>query len=245
MSKTCRGARRRRRRRAPRSRRRRRSFSARAAAAGSRRPRGRRPVPPPGRPPPRPPPRARSRRGSALRRPRRRGSAEPAGVAPPSVAEDASPPPPLFVPGRVFHLRRDAAGAGASSARVSRHVGTLARVELSSSLVSDHSLVEYGEALETLALRAGAKVSPRVEVAGPLEWREVNPHVDRLNRNAPLVAALGGLAVSGPLGAIAAGGAAMRGEPAGRATPLRRRSSGTPADGRRGRSVSCWRTRRA
>ena len=131
-------------------------------------------------------------------------SAEPA-----SAAEDASPPPPLFVPGRVFHLRRDAAGAGASSAHVSRHVGTLARVELSSSLVADHSLAEYGEALETLALRAGAKTSPRVEVAGPLEWREVNPHVDRLNRNAPLVAALGGFAVSGPIGAIAAGGAAM------------------------------------
>ena len=105
--------------------------------------------------------------------------------------------------------QRDAAGAGASSAHVSRHVGTLARVELSSSLVADHSLAEYGEALETLALRAGAKTSPRVEVAGPLEWREVNPHVDRLNRNAPLVAALGGFAVSGPIGAIAAGGAAM------------------------------------
>ena len=52
-------------------------------------------------------------------------------------------------------------------------------------------------------------MSPRVEVAGPLEWREVNPHVDRLNRYAPLVAALGGFAVSGPPGAIAAGGAAM------------------------------------
>ena len=65
-----------------------------------------------------------------------------------------------------------------------------------------------GEALETLSLRA-AKVSPRVEVLGALEWREVNPHVDRLNRNAPLVAALGGLAVSGPLGAIAVGGAAF------------------------------------
>ena len=133
-------------------------------------------------------------------------SADPAGAAEPPAA---SPPPPLFVPGRVFHLRRDAAGAGASSALVSRHVGTLARVELSSSLVADHSLAEYGEALETLALRAGAKTSPRVEVAGPLEWREVNPHVDRLNRNAPLVAALGGFAVSGPIGAIAAGGAAM------------------------------------
>jgi len=137
------------------------------------------------------------------------GGAKSADPKPAGAAEDASPPPPLFVPGRVFHLRRDAAGAGASSARVSRHVGTLARVELSSSLVADHSLAEYGEALETLALRAGAKTSPRVEVAGPLEWREVNPHVDRLNRNAPLVAALGGFAVSGPIGAIAAGGAAM------------------------------------
>ena len=36
----------------------------------------------------------------------------------------------------------------------------------------------------------------------------MNPHVDRLSRNAPLVAALGGLAVSGPIGAIAMGGAA-------------------------------------
>ena len=124
------------------------------------------------------------------------------------ASKEASPPPPLFVPGRIFHLRRDTAGAGASAARVSRHVGTLARVELSSSLVADHSLSEYGEALETLSLRA-AKVSPRVEVLGALEWREVNPHVDRLNRNAPLVAALGGLAVSGPLGAIAVGGAAF------------------------------------
>ena len=125
----------------------------------------------------------------------------------PAAAADASPPPPLFVPGRVFHLRRDVAGAGASSALVSRHVGTLARVELSSSLVADHSLCEYAEALETLSLRA-AKKSPRTEVSGALEWREVNPHVDRLSRNAPLVAALGGLAVSGPIGAIAMGGAA-------------------------------------
>ena len=107
----------------------------------------------------------------------------------------------------MFHLRRDVAGAGASSALVSRHVGTLARVELSSSLVADHSLCEYAEALETLSLRA-AKKSPRTEVSGALEWREVNPHVDRLSRNAPLVAALGGLAVSGPIGAIAMGGAA-------------------------------------
>ena len=127
--------------------------------------------------------------------------------APAAAADDASPPPPLFVPGRVFHLRRDVAGAGASSALVSRHVGTLARVELSSSLVADHSLCEYAEALETLSLRA-AKKSPRTEVSGALEWREVNPHVDRLSRNAPLVAALGGLAVSGPIGAIAMGGAA-------------------------------------
>lgn len=125
----------------------------------------------------------------------------------PAAAADDSPPPPLFVPGRVFHLRRDVAGAGASSALVSRHVGTLARVELSSSLVADHSLCEYAEALETLSLRA-AKKSPRTEVSGALEWREVNPHVDRLSRNAPLVAALGGLAVSGPIGAIAMGGAA-------------------------------------
>ena len=128
------------------------------------------------------------------------------------ATEEASSPPSLFVPGRVFHLRRDTSGAGASSARISRHVGTLARIELSSSLVADHSLSEYGEALETLALRA-AKRSPRVEVFGALEWREVNPHVERLNRSAPVVAAaLGGLAVSGPLaplGAIAAGGAAM------------------------------------
>ena len=106
------------------------------------------------------------------------------------ATEEASSPPSLFVPGRVFHLRRDTSGAGASSARISRHVGTLARIELSSSLVADHSLSEYGEALETLALRA-----------------------ERLNRSAPVVAAaLGGLAVSGPLaplGAIAAGGAAM------------------------------------
>ena len=127
--------------------------------------------------------------------------------APAAAADDAFPPPPLFVPGRVFHLRRDVAGAGASSALVSRHVGTLARVELSSSLVADHSLCEYAEALETLSLRA-AKKSPRTEVSGALEWREVNPHVDRLSRNAPLVAALGGLAVSGPIGAIAMGGAA-------------------------------------
>jgi sn1-specific diacylglycerol lipase len=84
----------------------------------------------------------------------------------PAAAADASPPPPLFVPGRVFHLRRDVAGAGASSALVSRHVGTLARVELSSSLVADHSLCEYAEALETLSLRA-AKKSPRTEVS----WR--------------------------------------------------------------------------
>ena len=125
----------------------------------------------------------------------------------PAAAADASPPPPLFVPGRVFHLRRDVAGAGASSALVSRHVGTLARVELSSSLVADHSLCEYAEALETLSLRA-AKKSPRTEVSGALEWREVNPHVDRLSRNAPLVAAFGGLVVSGPIGAIAMGGAA-------------------------------------
>ena len=120
------------------------------------------------------------------------------------------PPPHLFVPGRVFHLRRDADGAGASAALVRRDAGTMARIELSSSLVADHGLSEYSEALDSLSVRAGcSKKLPKVEVVGTLEWREVNPHVGTLAKSAPLVAALGGFAAAGPVGAIAMGGAAF------------------------------------
>ena len=68
----------------------------------------------------------------------------------------------MHVPGRVFHIRRGVLGAGASAARVSRRAATLAKVELSSSLLADHSLVEYREALDTLAI--GAATGPSVEV---------------------------------------------------------------------------------
>lgn len=129
--------------------------------------------------------------------------------------QESTPPPKLFVPGKVFHLRRDMDGAGASSALVDRHVGTMARIELSSSLVADHSLSEYSEALATLAVRSSKK-SPKVEVEGTLEWREVNSNVKTLTENAPLVAALGGFALSGPIGAVAMGGAAFYAQSSGK-----------------------------
>ena len=47
-------------------------------------------------------------------------------------------------------------GAGASAARVAADSPTLSKIELSSSLIADHSLGEYGEALDTLAIRPDA-----------------------------------------------------------------------------------------
>jgi hypothetical protein len=91
----------------------------------------------------------------------------------------------------------------------------MARIELSSSLVADHSLSEYSEALATLAVRSSKK-SPKVEVEGTLEWREVNSNVKTLTENAPLVAALGGFALSGPIGAVAMGGAAFYAQSSGK-----------------------------
>jgi len=62
------------------------------------------------------------------------------------------------------------------AAEVRSDADTLCRIELSSSLLADHSLAEYKEALDTLAVRHGtnndAAGAPRVEVSGTLEWQE-------------------------------------------------------------------------
>lgn len=83
--------------------------------------------------------------------------------------------PYFFIPGKVYHLRRGPLGAGASAAHVAADSPTLCKIELSSSLIADHSLGEYGEALDTLAIRPAAPqlpAAPRVEVSGTLEWEE-------------------------------------------------------------------------
>ena len=83
--------------------------------------------------------------------------------------------PFFFVPGKVYHLRRGQHGAGASAAHVAADSPTLCRIELSSSLIADHSLDAYGEALDTLAIRpapGGGVDGYKVEVCGTLEWEE-------------------------------------------------------------------------
>ena len=58
------------------------------------------------------------------------------------------------------------------AAEVRSDADTLCRIELSSSLLADHSLTEYKEALDTLAIRdqtnKDAAGAPRVEVSGTL-----------------------------------------------------------------------------
>lgn len=87
------------------------------------------------------------------------------------AAEEVTPY--FFIPGKIYHLRRGPLGAGASAAHVAADSPTLCKIELSSSLIADHSLGEYDEALDTLAIRPAAPQlpsAPRVEVSGTLEW---------------------------------------------------------------------------
>ena len=122
-------------------------------------------------------------------------------------SSSSSSPSLMHVPGRVFHIHRGVLGAGASAARVSRRAATLAKVELSSSLLADHSLVEYREALDTLAI--GAAAGPSVEVRGALEVLELDLGVDARLKGAALAAAAGaGLAV-GVFSGFAIGAAAL------------------------------------
>lgn len=144
------------------------------------------------------------------------GDAAPAGA---SDAADAAPPerlfpggsekgaPPLFyVPGKIFHLRRGVLGAGSSSATIRRDAATLSRVELSASLVADHSLCEYQEALDALAVKGPA---PKTEIRGSLELLELDGDVDMKLNGAAMMAGMGGLFVVGAVAGFALGAAAL------------------------------------
>ena len=85
--------------------------------------------------------------------------------------EEASEPAvlvDLFVPGKIYHFRRSPRGAGTYASVIRHDAPTLARIELSSSYVEDHSLVEYKEALDTFSCQmnnVGVRMAPEVEGA--------------------------------------------------------------------------------
>ena len=85
--------------------------------------------------------------------------------------EEASEPAvlvDLFVPGKIYHFRRSPRGAGTYASVIRHDAPTLARIELSSSYVEDHTLVEYKEALDTFSCQmnnVGVRMAPEVEGA--------------------------------------------------------------------------------
>ena len=86
------------------------------------------------------------------------------------ASEDDADLVDLFVPGKIYHFRRSALGAGTYASVIRHDAPTLARIELSSSNVEDHTLVEYREALDTFSCQmnnVGVKMAPEVE--GTLE----------------------------------------------------------------------------
>ena len=86
--------------------------------------------------------------------------------------EEASEPAvlvDLFVPGKIYHFRRSPRGAGTYASVIRHDAPTLARIELSSSYVEDHTLVEYKEALDTFSCRMNNVGVMAPEVEGALE----------------------------------------------------------------------------
>ena len=91
------------------------------------------------------------------------GASEPALSEPADLVD-------LFVPGKIYHFRRSPRGAGTYASVIRPDAPTLKRIELSSSNVEDHTLVEYKEALDTFSCQmnnVGVKMAPEVE--GTLE----------------------------------------------------------------------------
>ena len=88
-----------------------------------------------------------------------------------NAKEEASEPADLvdlFVPGKIYHFRRSPRGAGTYASVIRHDAPTLARIELSSSYVEDHTLVEYKEALDTFSCQmnnVGVRMAPEVEGA--------------------------------------------------------------------------------
>ena len=86
--------------------------------------------------------------------------------------EEASEPAvlvDLFVPGKIYHFRRSPRGAGTYASVIRHDAPTFARIELSSSYVEDHTLVEYKEALDTFSCRMNNVGVMAPEVEGALE----------------------------------------------------------------------------
>ena len=86
--------------------------------------------------------------------------------------EEASEPADLvdlFVPGKIYHFRRSPRGAGTYASVIRHDAPTLARIELSSSYVEDHTLVEYKEALDTFSCQMNNVEEMAPEVEGALE----------------------------------------------------------------------------
>ena len=89
------------------------------------------------------------------------GASEPALSEPADLVD-------LFVPGKIYHFRRSPRGAGTYASVIRHDAPTLARIELSSSYVEDHTLVEYKEALDTFSCQmnnVGVRMAPEVEGA--------------------------------------------------------------------------------
>lgn len=138
------------------------------------------------------------------------GASDAADAAPPERlfpgGSEKGAPPLFFVPGKIFHLRRGVQGAGSSSATIRRDAATLSRVELSASLVADHSLCEYQEALDALAVKGPA---PKTEIRGSLELLELDGDADMKLKGAAMLAGMGGLFVGGAVAGFMVGGLAL------------------------------------
>jgi sn1-specific diacylglycerol lipase len=87
------------------------------------------------------------------------------------ASKDDAPAPTFYVPGVVYHLRRGPTCAGGSVARVKPDCASLCAIQLSGSFINDHSLNEYVEALDALAIRKSPG-KPKEEIRGKLEWQE-------------------------------------------------------------------------
>ena len=79
-------------------------------------------------------------------------------------------------------------------------------MELSASLVADHSLCEYQEALDALAVKGPA---PKTEIRGSLELLELDGDADAKLKGAAMLAGMGGLFVGGAVAGFVVGGLAL------------------------------------